>query len=115
MAQDPFEQLGDGEGPLYWICGKERFLVDRAVTGIKERVLDPRTRDFNYDLFYAKEAGAPRIVGAARTLPMMAKRRLLIIRDADALDAKGLEPLIPYVGDPAPESCLVFVAEAADL
>jgi DNA polymerase-3 subunit delta len=107
--------LGDGEGPLYWICGKERFLVDRAVHHLKQRVLDAATRDFNYDLLYAKEAGAQRIVAAARTLPMMARRRLLVVRDADLLDAKGLEPLIPYLLDPAPESCLVFVAEAADL
>ena len=114
-AADPMEALSDGEiGPLYWVCGKERFLVDRAVARIKERVLDPRTRDFNYDLFYAKEAGAAKIVQSSRTLPMMAKRRLIIVRDGDALDAKGLEPLLPYVASPAPETCLVFVADTAD-
>jgi len=105
----------DGEpGPLYWIHGRERFLVDRAVAQLKERVLDPRTRDFNYDLLYGKEAGAAKVLAAARTLPMMARRRLVIVRDADGLDAKQLEQLAPYVEAPSPETCLVFVAEKAD-
>ena len=45
---------------------------------------------------------------------MLARRRLVLVRDADTLDAKGLEPLIAYLAAPAPETCLVFVAEAAD-
>lgn len=114
MSSDPFASLDEEPRALYWICGKERFLVDRAVARIKERVIEPATRDFNYDLLYAKEAGAQKILAAARTLPMMARRRLVIVRDADSLDAKGLEPLLPYVASPAPETCLVFVAEKAD-
>ena len=107
---DPLAPLREGEpGPLYFLYGKERYLVDRAVDLLRARVLDPRTRDFNYELFYGKEAGAARIVQAARTLPMMAKRRLILVRDADEMKADELAALIPYVNDPAPESCLVFV------
>ncbi|HEX6839736.1 MAG TPA: DNA polymerase III subunit delta [Polyangia bacterium] len=107
--------MREGEpGPLYFVHGKERYLVDRAVELLRARVLDPRTRDFNYELFYGKEAGAARIAQAARTLPMMAKRRLVLVRDADEMTGDELGALIPYVSDPAPESCLVFVAEKAD-
>lgn len=112
---DPLAPLREGEpGPLYFIHGKERYLVDRAVEILRARVLDPRTRDFNYELFYGKEAGASRIAQAARTLPMMAKRRLILVRDADEMKGDELGGLIAYVSDPAPESCLVFVAEKAD-
>lgn len=113
---DPLAPLRQGEpAPLYWIHGKERFLVDRAVQLLKERVLTAAARDFNYDLFYGKEAGAQKILAAARTLPMMARRRLIVVRDADGLDAKQLGELTAYVESPAPESCLVFVADKADL
>lgn len=112
---DPLAPLREGEaGPLYFVHGKERYLVDRAVELLRARVLDPRTRDFNYELFYGKEAGASRIAQAARTLPMMAKRRLVLVRDADEMKGDELGALIPYVSDPAPETCLVFVAEKAD-
>lgn len=112
---DPLAPLREGEaGPLYFVHGKERYLVDRAVELLRSRVLDPRTRDFNYELFYGKEAGASRIAQAARTLPMMAKRRLVLVRDADEMKGDELGALIPYVSDPAPETCLVFVAEKVD-
>jgi DNA polymerase III delta subunit len=56
---DPLATLREGEpGPLYFLYGKERYLLDRAVDLLRARVLDPRTRDFNYELFYGKEAGA---------------------------------------------------------
>lgn len=114
-GNDPLAPLRDGDpGPLYFIHGKERYLVDRAVDLVRARVLDPRTRDFNYELFYGKEAGASKIVQAARTLPMMAKRRLILVRDADEMKADELAGLIPYVNDPAPETCLVFVGEKID-
>jgi DNA polymerase-3 subunit delta len=112
---DPLEPLRGPElGPLYFVYGKERFLVDRAVDLIRERVLDPRTRDFNYELFYGKEASVERIISAARTLPMMARRRLVVVRDADAMKSEELAQLIPYVSAPAKESCLVLQAEKAD-
>src|SRR2546427_6198642 len=62
MAGDPLDGLDGEPGPLYWVCGKERFLVDRAVARLKERALEARTRDFNYDLLYAKEAGPQKIL-----------------------------------------------------
>jgi DNA polymerase-3 subunit delta len=114
-GNDPLAALRDGEpGPLYFVYGKERFLIDRAVDLVRARVLDARTRDFNYELFYGKEAGAARIVQAARTLPMMARRRLVLVRDADEMKADELAQLVPYVSDPAPETCLLFVGEKID-
>jgi DNA polymerase III subunit delta len=114
-GNDPLATLREGEpGPLYFIHGKERYLVDRAVDILRARVLDPRTRDFNYELFYGKEAGAARIVQASRSLPMMAKRRLVLVRDADDMKADELAALISYVQSPSPETCLVFVGEKID-
>jgi DNA polymerase-3 subunit delta len=101
-------------GPLYFFFGKERFLVDRAVDLVRQKVLDPATRDFNYDLLQGKDATAAKIVQAARTLPMMAKRRLVLVRDADEMKADELNGLISYVSQPCPETCLVFTAEKAD-
>src|SRR5437016_5431206 len=105
---DPLEIIRkEDPGPLYFVHGKEPFLVDRAVEILRERVLDPRTRDFNYDLFQGKEATAAKVVSAAKTLPMMAKRRLVLIRDADEMKADELAGLSSYVSKPCAETCLV--------
>src|SRR5262249_9277292 len=97
-----------------YLCGKERFLVDRAVDSLRAAMLTPATRDFNYDSVSAKDAPVARILSCARTLPMMGKRRLVLVRDADELDADDLTALSPYVASASPETCLCFVAEKAD-
>lgn len=115
QSGDPLRELSQGTlGSLYFIYGKERFLVDRAVDVLRQRVLTPATRDFNYELFQGKEASAARIVQAARTLPMMAPRRLVLVRDADEIKADELTAIIPYLAQPCQESCVVFVAEKVD-
>jgi DNA polymerase III subunit delta len=102
---------------VYFLYGKERFLAERAVAAIREAVLDPRTRDFNLDVIHCKEEAhaAERIVATARTLPMMARRRLVLVRDADDLDAEDHATLLAYLAAPAPTTCLVLTAEKADL
>lgn len=117
---DPLQTLRDAlakpdGAPLICLTGSERFLLDRAVDLIKEAVLQPATRDFNYDQLQAKEAGVPRILACARTLPMMAKKRLVLVRDASTLSAADLAQLVGYVQAPSPETCLVLLAEDADL
>jgi DNA polymerase III subunit delta len=112
---DPLAALRNEEpGPLYFISGRERFFVDRAVDILRARVLDPRTKDFNQDVFHGKDARASSIMSAARTLPMMAKRRLVLVREADEMKAEELSALVPYVQKPCAETCLVLVAEKAD-
>jgi DNA polymerase-3 subunit delta len=114
-GNDPLAPLREGEpGPLYLLYGKEHYLVGRAVDLLKQRVLDPRTKDFNAELFHGKEANPQSIVQAARTLPMMAKRRFVLLRDADEMKADALAQLIPYVQAPARETCLILTAEKVD-
>ncbi len=119
VSQDPLAPLTAAlqtqAPPLVFLTGKERFLIDRAVEAIKAAVLEPATKDFNYDQMFAKETGAAKILSCAKTLPMMAKRRLVLVRDADELSADELAQLGKYVEAPAPETCLVFLAEKVDL
>ncbi len=103
--------------PVYYLYGKEPFLVQRALAAIRAAALDPKTQAFNLDTVECKEGAhhAERILAAARTLPMMARRRLVLVKDADELKPDDLETMLPYLGDPAETTCLVFVAQNADL
>lgn len=113
---DPLALLRDGPlGPLYYLYGKETYLVDRAVELVKDRALEPATSSFNLDQFDGKEANVGKILGAVKTVPMMAKKRLVLVRRADELPADELNQLIAYVEKPYAESCLVLVGEKVDL
>ena len=91
---------------LICLCGSERFLIDRAVDLIKETVL-VRRRATSTDT-HRPGSRVARIVACARTLPMMAPRRLVLVRDVSALSANDLAGLLPYVAAPVPEACLCF-------
>src|SRR5262249_54727241 len=86
-------------------------LLGRALDALRAAVLDPATRDFNYDALDAQKAGAPGIVAVSRTLPMMGRRRLVVVRGIDGLrESVGMDELLAYVAAPAPQTVLVLLA-----
>lgn len=98
--------------PVYLLAGEEGYFIDRALARILDRALAGAPRDFNLDVFYAKDTKAGTVALQASTLPMMAERRVVVLKEADRL--KDMEPILDYLGSPAPETVLVLVAENAD-
>jgi DNA polymerase III subunit delta len=102
--------------PVYCLAG-ERYLVDAAHAAIRAAVLalaGPGA-GFNHDVFELKESGLDTCLATARTLPMMAKRRLVVGKGVDQVKADLLEPLVEYVADPNPSTCLVLVGDKVDV
>ncbi len=66
--------------------------------------------DFDFDTFAGESAHADDVIAAANTLPFMASRRLVIVRDADKMSADELGVLAAYAADPSPTACLVLAA-----
>jgi DNA polymerase III subunit delta len=87
-------------------------------------------RAFNVERLYAtdKSVTPMSVVEAARTLPMLATRRVVIVLSAEKLlvpkkkgaasedDAEGgdVEPLIDYFASPSPETSLILVCSAGE-
>lgn len=96
------------------LVGSERFLADRAARLLKKAVVGDGPSGFNDDVFHGPQVVAQRVIGAARTLPMMAQARYVLIRDAEDIPAAELEALAGYVAAPSPSTCVVMVAEKLD-
>jgi DNA polymerase-3 subunit delta len=96
--------------PLYLFYGEEEFLIQEALDIIIKKVVEPGTRDFNFNSLYCRDTPASEIVNLAQTLPFMSEKRLVIARDFDALKAADFEEILPYLNDPSPSSCLVMVS-----
>ncbi len=97
---------------VHVLTGSERFLVERAIGLLKQAALGDGPPGFNDDVFHGGAAlSAQRVIDAARTLPMMAKARFILVRDVDKLPASELAPLAEYVAAPVDSSCVVLVAE----
>lgn len=96
------------------IVGSERVMLERAVSALREFVVGDGPSGFNDDLFQGQGLSAQTVMGAARTLPMMATRRLVLVRNVDAMPASELEALAAYVQKPSPETVVVLVGEKLD-
>ncbi len=97
--------------PVYVLTGTERFLIERAVSLLKRASLGDGPPGFNDDLFHgASGLSGQKVVGAARTLPMMAQARFVLVRDVDKMSPSEQEPLAAYLADPSESTCLVLLA-----
>lgn len=110
------EQLDeDNVEPVYVLHGPERFLIDLAIGRLREIVVSGPMADFNYQRLSAVDATGAAIVAEARAVPMMAKRKLVLVEDADKLKVADWEVLDTYLDAPVPETCLVIVGGKLDL
>lgn len=117
MSFDPrafWTSLQSRIAPIYLIYGEEEFFINEALGILERTVLGDMSRDFNFDSFYGKEASASNIVDVAETLPMMAERRLVIVRDADKWTESDWSQFDNYFSRPSESTVLVFVMKAID-
>jgi len=98
--------------PAYLLAGEDGFIIDRAVEAVLARSVDQSTKDFNLDVFYARDSKTEDIVAQALTLPMMAEKRSVVVKEADRL--KELNRLADYMASPSPDTVLVLVAHGAE-
>ncbi len=102
-------------GPVCLFVGPEALLIDEALSHLTARLLpDPGLRDLNRHLFHGGDDSAESILEAARGLPLLAERRLVIVRDAERILPKEGERLAEYVKSPSVSTCLALVADSID-
>jgi DNA polymerase-3 subunit delta len=99
---------------LLLLYGLEPYLLNRSLQQLLDATVSHEERDFNLQTFYAKETPIERILDNALTLPVFSQRRAVVVRDIDKFKAEDLDQLISYVNDPAPETCLIFIADKID-
>ncbi len=113
--QEVTKRAGEGSlEPVYLLVGAERFLVERAVDAVRQAVDQSATPGFNVDLFDGKGLEAAAVISAARTLPMMADRRLVLVRHVDSMTPTEQSNLAEYLADPNDSTTVVITADKLD-
>jgi DNA polymerase III subunit delta len=114
--------------PVYLAVGEERVLIERVVSAVRKAALHGGVEGFNEDKLTAGEAEIDQVLNAVRTVPMLARWRLVLLRAVDRWDghnadseratsdrgAAALDRLAAYCADPAPTSCLLMTATKLD-
>ncbi len=98
----------------YLLCGSEDYLLEDSLKRLIDAVVEPNTRDFNFDLFYGNDVDGGKIIDAANAYPMMAESRVVVVKDLHKLAITSLEMLSKYVEKPAQSTKLILIADKLD-
>ncbi|MFP4037663.1 MAG: DNA polymerase III subunit delta [Desulfobacteraceae bacterium] len=110
--EDFIEHLKAGRlEPYYLFYGPDEYRIEQVLDRLRDSWEPAASRDFNVETVYAdKNLSAGEIIGRAKCLPLMAGRRLIIVRRTEALDPAEAERLVDYLEAPADTSCVVFIS-----
>jgi DNA polymerase-3 subunit delta len=92
--------------PVYFLHGEEPYYIDLLADYMENHVLTEAEKAFNQVVIYGKEAEIKSIIDEACQYPMMASRRVIIIKEAQ--DMKNIAGLQPYIEKPVSTTLLVL-------
>ena len=95
--------------PVYMLCGKEPYYIDKVADYIEQNVLDEMAREFDQTIIYGKDLASgdvSAVIGAARGFTMMGGYKVIIVKEAQNI--KKWEALAMYMDNPQPSTILVF-------
>ena len=96
--------------PVYYFHGDDDFLKEIRVRELVDAAVDPTTRDFNLDQRRGGELDAESVDAILSTPPMLAERRVVVIREADKLRKDARKVLDRYLMRPAADTLLLLVS-----
>ncbi|HMJ51957.1 MAG TPA: DNA polymerase III subunit delta [Polyangiaceae bacterium] len=115
--------------PVVLLTGEEPYEIERVLSTLRDTLLSGALAAFNEEKLVAGEVSVDRVLSAAKVAPMMAKRRLVVVRNlerwepragegqddgADGSATSPLDRLAEYAASPAPTTCLVLIAAKID-
>ena len=95
--------------PIYILCGEEPYYIDQVYSFIADHALDEMAREFDQQVLYGRDlqgADIAPVIGAARGFAMMGGRKVIIVREAQAV--KKWDALAAYLDNLMPQTVLVL-------
>ncbi|KAB3530734.1 DNA polymerase III subunit delta [Alkaliphilus serpentinus] len=113
--QDLLKQIkANSLGGLYLIYGEEPYLMEDSVKRIIKHLISPDFIELNYTNLIGKDISVSTLIDACETLPFMADKKLVMVKDFEVLQGKKKlsdeeeEELIKYLEGLPDTTCLVF-------
>ena len=101
--------------PVYYLGGNEPYFVDKLSKLIEEKSLNPGEEAFNKAVMYGVEASAGKLLGELRSFPMMAARRLVMLKEAQRFPKQEWSKLQSYFDNPVQSTVFVMAFKGKDL
>jgi DNA polymerase III subunit delta len=100
--------------PLYLCFGEESYLIQEYTATLIEGVLQGGSRDFNCDVFSADSSVLSEVLDIARTLPLMASYRVVVLHGVHQLRKDTLPQLEAYAEQPSESTAFICSSPESD-
>jgi DNA polymerase-3 subunit delta len=96
----------------YLFHGEEKYLIEKAISKITDKIISSEKNSFNYQIFYGSETSGTAITQSAMTFPLFSREKFLLIKETENIpDPENLIKLV----EKTPEHCyLIFLADKVD-
>jgi DNA polymerase-3 subunit delta len=103
-----WKRLAQGRiDPCYLFCGEETYLIQEYTATLLEHILGTAPRDFNCDVFSTDNDTLEDALSIARTLPMMATHRVVVLHGLHQLRKADWPQLERYLEQPSASTALI--------
>ena len=93
---------------FYLFVGQDSASKDIRLEKLKQEFLSPESKAFNFDCLYARELTLPQLQEALLRLPAGAKRRVILVREAERLKENIKEFLSRRLKEPLGHAVLIL-------
>ncbi|HUX01748.1 MAG: DNA polymerase III subunit delta [Phycisphaerae bacterium] len=94
--------------PVYVLCGADPYLLDQGRQAVRRAVFGDADPGIGLEELDGPETDAARVLDTLRTPPLLAPRRLLVIREADPFVQRFRAALEKYLDAPAAGASLAL-------
>jgi DNA polymerase-3 subunit delta len=92
--------------PVYYLMGEESYYIDRITDELLRTLISEAESDFDLAVVYGRDTDMRQIISLCRQYPMMAKQRVVLVKEAQ--DLKNTELLSVYLENPLQSTVLIF-------
>ncbi|MCD6353094.1 MAG: DNA polymerase III subunit delta [Proteobacteria bacterium] len=97
--------------PLYYFYGEERYLQDKAVQIVKKRREKELNQTLTIKVYSGGSTSIATIINDARTLPLLEKRKIILLKEADKISTSEQDSLLPYLQSPHQKTILILTGK----
>lgn len=96
--------------PVYILMGEEEYFIDALVSALEENVVSEEDAEFDRSILYGADTNGPMVMEAASQFPMFSDKRLVILKEGQAMArAKTeLDKIASYMVSPNPQTVLAI-------
>jgi DNA polymerase-3 subunit delta len=95
------------ETPIHLLNGDDGALLSEAMTKLVDTLVGDGDKTLLVADHSSDDYAVEHVVDAARTLPFLTDRRIVVARGAERFTADELGPLVSYLDDPSPTSTII--------